>query len=187
MAESARLKTGRKKMKSSPPKKGNQVDNVPRSAGNTTYPLLFREGISRILPLPEKAGNLHKCAVAENKPVKGAVDDVPDCPGNDERDAEYQSVADFFPRYLIQPPADNGHCYDAKQAQEELSEITSQFHSESHSFVFREMDIKPMTGDGNVLTQGHMCFHPDFQDLIKDQDEDDDDGSFSQNSIRMII
>src|ERR1039457_2409399 len=119
--------------------------------------------------------NLHKRAFAKYNPVECAVNNVTYSPCKDKGNTEYQSVTDFVPGHLIEPPSDDDHSHDAEKTQEQFTKIAAQFHSEGHSFIFSKMDDKPMTGYYNILTKGHVCFYPKFQYLIKNYDQDDDD------------
>ncbi len=44
-----------------------------------------------------------------------------------------------------------------------------------------------MAQHGIVLVIAHVSFHPDFQNLVTDQDQDDDDGSLFQFSEQISV
>ena len=104
--------------------------------------------------------------IVEDQSVKHAVDDVPDRPSHDQGDTDNQAGTAVLLYNLVKPPSDDDHGNDAEQAEKQLPETSSQFHPESHSFIFCKVDVKPIPENTMALPEIHGCFHKKLQCLI---------------------
>ena len=105
-------------------------------------------------------------AVGKNEAVEGAVNDVSERAGKDEGDAGDKAARRFFMQKADEIPTDECQRNDAEQAQRDLSVLAAECHSEGHSFIFGEVEAKPITEDKMLLPEVHGGFYPNLEDLV---------------------
>ena len=77
---------------------------------------------------------------------------------------DYLGAEAFFYN-LIKIVAYQPYCHNTESGQEQLSKY---FHTESHTVVFGEIDIKPVRHTYAFMPI-HVSLNPDFNDLVNNQ------------------
>ena len=70
-------------------------------------------------------------------------------------------------------PANKNQGCNAKQAKKQFSVLARKLKAKGHSIVFGKMQNKPITKHWDVLSQSHVGFDQDFQGLINEQHQQD--------------
>lgn len=101
-------------------------------------------------------------ACIEDQPVESAVDDISQSSGHDQRKADDQARMRglFFEPVDIYTDYDDGN--DPEDAQDQFASRSSKRVPESHPFIFREVEDKPVSGHVNFLAYGHVRLDPDL-------------------------
>ena len=117
--------------------------------------------------------HLVKGAFTEDYAVKCTVDDVSQGASQYERDAEHKTERLLAAGDPHQVPADGHHCQYPEDAQCDLAEFAAELHAEGHAFIFGKVEDEPVAKDSDFPAgpNEHARFDPDFQDLIRDQNE----------------
>lgn len=109
--------------------------------------------------------------IMEDLAVEDAVDNVAQRSRGDEGESEKHSEFGPFFREAEQQKYQDNNGHDSEDAECGLDNATAPHPAESHAGVLYEKQIEPAADDRDLLSDGHMSLDPDFQHLIQDQDE----------------
>ena len=123
-----------------------------------------------------------KGTLGKNKAVKGAVDDVANGAGKNERHTQYQPCFSVVFKEEIQQNANTDNGDQPENTQGQLSPAASQLHTKGHAVVFGEIKVKPMVENRDIPSQGHSEFNVKLQYLVEHQHQQDNQSRFFQNS-----
>ena len=101
----------------------------------------------------------------EKDTIEYAVYNITQSSGQDKGHTDDVSGFEAFFYNLIEIVAYQPYCYNTKSGQKQLSKY---FHTESHTVVFGEIDIKPVCHTYTFVPI-HMSLNPDFNDLVNNQ------------------
>lgn len=116
-----------------------------------------------------------EAAFCEDQPVEHTVYQVA------HRTRQYQCAADdraiavlFLHKFLQEEKAED-HCAKAKKGEHKLAYVgLSELHAECHTFIFYEMQAKPMAKYINFLAVVIMGFDVELKSLIEEYDQEHD-------------
>jgi len=119
----------------------------------------------------EECRDLGVGAFAENPPIKHAVNDVAHRACRDEGDAEQYPEFGVFLRQSDQNPKQRDDGHNPENAQSELQEAATAEPAKGHAVVLNKQQPEPVPDDRNILAKGHVCLHPNLENLVEEQDE----------------
>ena len=115
-------------------------------------------------------------ALVEYEAVEAAVDKVSDSAGEDECKADNECCAGAFTGTVEYEPDYGCGSDDAQQGEDDLACSVADAHAEGEADVFDEVETAPGADEGDFLTDLHVGFDPEFEDLVGDEDCGEDDG-----------
>jgi len=119
-------------------------------------------------------------AMAEDQSVKSAVEDVSQCTGQDEREAPNQPGMGRFGPHPEHVNGDHDNGNDPEYAQDQFPEGASECDAECHPLIFGKMKNKPIAQHMDLFPDGHMGFDPEFEHLVGDQHQKNNQDCFLQ-------
>ena len=129
----------------------------------------------------------------EYEPVEGAVEDVAQRPGDDQRQADEYAFGcvSACPVKVHHEPTDGSHHRDPEDAQHQLSPVETaprgDVHAESRPVVFDEAQLEPVREDDDRLVEVHVGLDPDFERLVcEEQQKDKERYSFRIHFVRAL-
>lgn len=76
----------------------------------------------------------------------------------------------------MQIPCDEHDGRDAYEAQQQLTPGSAELHAECRPGIFDEVDDEPVAEDRNALIEFHVQFDGEFDRLVYDEQQDDEQG-----------
>lgn len=122
-----------------------------------------------------KARNLRMCAFIEDHSIKDTIYNITQSTGQNQSHTNNIACFESFFYYLVEIPPYQRYRNNTESGQEQLPK---NLHTESHSIVFGEIDIKPIRHTYAFMPI-HMSFNPDFNDLVNNQYGKDNEQSDS--------
>ena len=122
----------------------------------------------------------------ENQPVEGAVEDVAHGSGEDQRQPDDHAFGRFraFPDQVQEQPSDESDHHDAEESQKQFAPVEAaagvDVHAECGSVVLDEPQLEPVGADRDRLVEVHVGLDPDFERLIRNEQQDDEQRYFFQ-------
>jgi len=127
----------------------------------------------------------------EDQPVEGAVEDVADSAGQNQTETDDGSGRGLHLHQPVDEPKDEPAQPHAKQAEGDLAPVDGSArldpHAESRSVVLDEAELKPVGDDDNRFVEPQMGLDPDFERLIRQQKDEEQDRYFFPVHCRMIF
>ena len=153
---------------------GNPVGPGPEREVEHVHHLALHEG-GVMAPGGDDAGR----GLGEDQPVEQAVDDVAEGAGGDERQADEDAGGNRSALVGAAPPlhelgdphGQHGEQDDPERRQGILADDAAEGHPEGHPLVLDEQDLEPVAQHAEVLPDGHMRLHQDFDDLVDDHED----------------
>jgi hypothetical protein len=129
----------------------------------------------------KKCGYLIK-AFIKDEAVKGAVDHIAYCTGEDEREGNNGQSGRILALKDSDVPSDTNDGYDPEKAENQFSPLPAKFQAEGHSIVFGEVNDEPI-GHAEFLTERHMGLDPKLNALVY---QENDKNNYPGSSQRFI-
>lgn len=128
--------------------------------------------------LGEERGDGMRSRFGKDQSVEGAVDHVADGAGQNQRKADDHALGGRAVDQPVGVPGDQDDGGNADQAEEEFAPFAAELHAEGCARVLDEVDLEPVTEDGNALVERHVEFDDELDDLVDEQEQDDEDRHF---------
>ncbi len=105
-------------------------------------------------------------ALGKNHAVKGAVENISECAGQNKRGTELEAFVISFPgkKKEVNNNAEYGH--NTKYAQEQFTPLAGKLKPKSHTIVFGKIELKPVANYRQFFAKGKMQFNPNLQPLV---------------------
>ena len=130
----------------------------------------------------------------EDQPVEGAVEDVAQRSGDDERQPDEDTRRGFAPlvaQQVADQPAQPDDHRDAKEPQQQLAPVESarcgDVHAEGGAVVLDEAQLEPVGKDDDRLVEVHVGLDPDLERLVRNEQQQDEQGYFLQIHLLPMI
>ncbi len=130
----------------------------------------------------------------KDQSVESAVQDVAQGSGQNERQSEDNAGRRLFlfvAHHAANQPDEETDQSDAKQSERQFSPIESaggrQVHSERGSVVLDEPQLEPIRKDDDRFVECHVGFDPDFQGLVGNEQDDDQQRYFLEIHFRAKV
>lgn len=136
--------------------------------------------------VPAEMGDGQGCRFGKEQPVEGAVENIAECACENERSADERAIGHVAPSPHAVPDevADDADHRHAEKSEQQFAPIetagSGNVHAEGRSFVFDEKQLEPVRKDRDRFAECHVGFDPDFESLIRNQEEYDEECEFSQ-------
>jgi len=120
----------------------------------------------------------------EDQSVECAVEDVAHGAGEDQREADDHSLGRVlaFGAEVVHQPADESDHDDPEDAQQQLAPVEASargdVHAEGRAVVLDEPQLEPVGEDDDRLVEVHMGLDPDFERLVCDEQQHDEQRYF---------
>ena len=120
----------------------------------------------------------------EEQPVESAVDDIAQGTGHNQRQADDDPLGGVFAFVdeVVHQPADESDHDDPEDAQQQLAPVEASargdVHAEGRAVVLDEPQLEPVGEDDDRLVEVHVGLDPDFERLVCDEQQHDEQRYF---------
>src|SRR4030095_13952064 len=109
-------------------------------------------------------------AGGENQSIEHTINQISKRTGKDQSHTNYEAAMIFFSNDIFDIKYSEYYCEQSEDRERHLTPFAAKFPSPGHALIFDKEETKPVWCDRDLLSVKHMCFYPEFQGLISNND-----------------